>query len=139
MVLRTEALSSQNLVSLSLAVNSIADPEEYLEADAPEDNRSPLIEVFASGTNPINSRERLWAIACSVAMTYVGDARPSKSEEFINQYITALIDLLNDSPTLAGTVTYAEITGIFMASRGDDSESRKAAVANVDVHVCEVT
>lgn len=119
------------------SANEIQDPLEVLEADAPEDNRSPLVQVYAVAASPILSREKLWAVTCSVVITYVGDARPQNAEKRLNEYVTALIDMLDDDPVIGGNVTFAEIQDIFMAARGDDSESRKAALATIEVHTCE--
>jgi hypothetical protein len=118
----------------SLTASSITDPVEVLEADAPHDSRSPLIQVYADRWSYEDYQYKLVLVSCTVAVGITGDADTDTLTTFVDRYITALLDCLIASSTLGSTVLVATLGDSERATaRGDESISRQVFVQDVEV------
>ena len=120
----------------SMTTDDLTDPVEVISHRAPFDNRSPLVEVFDEGWSFVNARQRLIAVDCTVAVSYISDANLSGAEQFMRRYVTAVIDTIRSDSTLSSKVIAAIPTdGSSAMARGDTSTTRYLYTQGVEVHV----
>ena len=120
----------------SLTTNSLTDPVAYVQADLPDDGRSPLMEIWEESGDPIDRRNTLDAYDLTVAVTYAGDADIAAGRLRMRRYMTALIDCLRADPTLSSTVQLAfDKDRSFDVARGKDSATKHVCALGVEVHV----
>jgi hypothetical protein len=119
-----------------LTAGSMEDPVAYVTARVPRDNRSPLVEVFEVAWDFVNQRERLMAVDCSIAFSFACDADLEAGYAKLRRYETAILKVLEASPSLSSRVVAALPTdGAAGTTRGDDSSTRLVFVQGVLVHV----
>ena len=128
-----------------LASGALTDPVAYVKARGVNDNRSPLIQIFADGTDPLlaGQRGRRWSAECSLLLWWLGTTDLEANELFAERYSWALIEVLTKNPTLTGLpVTAAIITGVEVAGGGlgsvsgvdDPSATRYVVGIGIEVH-----
>ncbi len=122
---------------LSLTASSLTDPVAVVEARVPNDNRSPLYEVFVIAGGPEDNgdeRQRIHSYDLSVFWSWFGDADIAAGEAFtMNQY-TALHRCLEADYSLDTTTAHAEPgRAEFEADHGDSSSTRHAFELRVKV------
>jgi hypothetical protein len=126
---------------LELTAGAIADPVEVVERMAPEDNRSPLIEVYDAGGSWAASDgydHRIWAADCTVALSYTSDADISAGEAFVRRYATAVIRCLLASDNLGSTVIEAVLGGVGAGAHGTSTAAiRHYRTFDVSIHTDE--
>lgn len=120
----------------SMTTDDLTDPVGVISHRAPFDNRSPLVEVFDEGWSFVNARQRLIAVDCTIAVSYISDANLSGAEQFMRRYVTAVIDTIRSDSTLSSKVIAAIPTdGSSAMARGDTSTTRYIYTQGVEVHV----
>jgi hypothetical protein len=136
--LRANLAAQLDAIETEQALTSgvLVDPVEFLEANAPDDNRSPIVEVFVASGSPEHERERLYSFGCGVALSYSSDADIAAGERMLRRYYTGVLKTLQASSTLGGTVQHAQAGAVdFLAERGSDATTRHTFVLDVEVRV----
>jgi len=87
-----------------LSAGDLNAPDAYLDYPAPTDPRSPLVQVYEEGMDPMVQREGFWTVPCIVAFTYNGDANVGTDFVKLRRYLTALLFTVLKNPTLSGAV-----------------------------------
>jgi len=122
----------------SLATGAMTAPKDYVPALLPEDTRSPLLQVFATGAKPEDGRCGLYWVDCTVYLGYVGDANVEAGQQKMRRYMTAMVDTLRADYTLGSTVQEA-VDGeqSLDAFKPGDAQTRYAIVLDVEVLIYE--
>lgn len=119
-----------------LAAGTLADPVDVLEANNPNDLRSPLIEVFDSDGDCVNNRTNEWDISCTVALSFAGDSDIEANERTMRRYTTVMIDTLRHDVTLGGKVTALSLMDYSSdVLRGDSSATRYVFAFKVSINL----
>lgn len=134
---------SSNLQSALSAISAtVPAPVAYVKAFSPADNRSPLIQIYDRGTEPLESGQRhaMAVVDCDLAITYNGRTDMEVNETVMRTYCEAIRDVLMDDPTLDGEVVQAEWTEVARDFAIDyDSQTRSARVFGISVVVHDPT
>ena len=125
-------------VEQSLDADAIKPPHAYVAAEVPDDNRSPLVEIYADGWGYADQRNGILVVDCKVIVSFVSDCQIVAGERDLRRYVTAILKPIQENPTLAGEVIQCEILeGVTDATnRTDDSTTRFVAEQNIGVWVC---
>jgi hypothetical protein len=121
-----------------LTTNSLIDPVEYVEANVPTDTRNPLVEVFDTLAQVEDAHADKWMVACTVALSFTGDADLVANERTMRRYATALKDCIRASRTLGGTVKRCDI-GDYSSEvvRGPNAAIRYVFTINARVGIAD--
>lgn len=114
-------------------------PREVLSYAAEHDNRPGLIEVWEEGLDPISQRENLWSVDCRIAIKQLGGSDLAANALQLRRWVTGMIELIADDPTLGDKVIAAIMKpGASAAPYGDRSAIRLIYFIPVEVHVQRV-
>lgn len=115
---------------------TMVDPVDYVPADVPGDNRSPMCEVYETGWEWIDQRNSILAVDCMVAISFVSDCDVEAGALKLRQYETALLNTIRDNPTLTATVAQCALgAGTTAADRGDAALTRFTLEQPVEVTI----
>lgn len=124
-----------------LSSGALTDPQAYIRAFVPSDNRTPLIQIYAEGGEPLGdsgNRQNLSMIDCTVVATYGATSDMEAAERFMGRYLTAMIQLVRANPRLGNA---AGIIGAWWTDFArtfpiiDQAATRHARGIGVMVHV----
>lgn len=122
--------------ALGLEENSLGSPGEIIAARTENDNRPGLIQVFDEGISPISQREHLYAVDCTVALTFLGSVDLEENDVLRRRWVTALLRCIRSNPTLSSKVNGAFLKeGAVSFTYGDRSATRLAFLLPVEVRV----
>lgn len=124
------------------APRSLPDPVAVVDAFLPNDNRSPLIQVYQDDGEMVDQREGLYAANLVVALSYSGDTDMVANERLMRRYLSAIINTIRANPLLryptvgdAPQVIAALIGPNNRVVFGDDSATRNHKGLAVQVRV----
>jgi hypothetical protein len=124
----------------SLTPGSLEDPKDYLQDDAPHDNRSPLVQVFADSWDFKDQRQKILEVKVTIAVALSGNAATESLSAKVDRYVSALIMCLTASPSLGGRVNTSLLgAGDRDADHGDQSIRRQVFLQDLNVTVSEAT
>lgn len=121
----------------SLTAGTMVDVAEVVEANAPNDVRSPLIEVFDTSGECNDGRGGVWMFQLGVALSISGDADVVANERSLRRYVTAIISTIRAAPALGNSSIIAADVMTYTSEvfRGAASATRYVAMLTVNVHV----
>jgi len=120
----------------SLGAGAIEDPVAYVLADVPNDNRSPLVEIYDNGGGFDDQLNSIFVADCVVAISFASDCDISAGKKRLQRYQTALTNTIRDNPTLSGGVTQCIFGDISAGTvRGDESTTRFALEQQIEVWI----
>lgn len=126
-----------------LTAGSLTDPRAVIDAFVPNDNRSPLVQVYAEGGEIVDQVQGLYACNAVVAVSYTGGTNMVASEQFMRRYLSALINTIRTNPLLRSPTLLdaPQVVGALLGPDdrvifGDDSATRhhKGLAVQVRVH-----
>lgn len=137
----TDALRALE-VDRGLAPRSLPDPVAVVDAFLPNDNRSPLIQVYQDDGDMLDQKEGLYASQAVVAVSYSGDTDMVANERLMRRYLSALMNTVRANPLLryptladAPQVVAALLGPNNRVIFGDDSATRNHKGLAVQVRV----
>lgn len=110
----------------SLTAGSLENPLDVLKFEAPQDLRSPLIQVFDIGARPYGAdgqRHGLYEVACRVRAQVANDGDAEAGEEKARRYSDAVKRSILHDATLGGAVLQVVITGEAPSAQLNDTTS----------------
>ncbi len=122
-----------------LSAGDLTPPVAYIKAEAPLDNTSPLIQIYATAgahADAAEQRNSIMSVMCMVVLSYSSGVNLVAAEEFIMRYTWAMSEVIYNDPTLGGIGSaYLEAVS-HAADEGDSSTTRhlSALTIRVDVH-----
>jgi len=120
----------------SLGAGAIEDPVAYVLEEVPNDNRSPLVEIYDTGGDFEDQRNSLFVADCVVAISFASDCDTAAGKKRLQRYQTALTNTIRDNPTLTGGVTQCLLGAISAGVvRGDESTTRFALEQQIEVWI----
>lgn len=126
------------LVETANGLNSgdLTDPIAIVRGQIPNDNRSPLVQVYEEDWGPVEQRNELWRVGISVIVTYTSSVDLVSGRLFMRRYMAAIKRVFISDPTASGQAVSIVITdGASAAGIGDRSESRLMYLQGLDVDV----
>ncbi len=125
---------------LGLSAGAIVPPVDYVRHRAPQDNRSPLIQVFDTGPfSEIQQQDGIWLVAVMIRFSYVGDANVEANEDRVRDYVTAIMRAVLDDTTLGGEASGANfVGGEPFVLVGDESSTRYVWEFTWEAFICSV-
>lgn len=129
----------------SLTAGSMTDPVDFVPANVPDDNRSPLFMCYVeSGESEAPAvtgvQDIIYVYDCVIAVEYSSDADIEAGQLFMRRYMTALIDCLKTSRTLSDTVTSVlDTSQEFQTETPGTGQTRYRIEMNVEVTIHETT
>ena len=122
-----------------LGAGDLTAPIAYVKGLVSDDNRSPLIQVYATDWSALDQLNELHSVQCMVVLSYASDADLDAAELFVMRYIWAIYATIQADPNLGGEASGAFFTGgVSHAEIGDSSASRHVETLSWDVHVHSV-
>lgn len=89
--------------------NALPDPEAIIAYEAPEDPRSPLVQVYfaAREQGGAEVRDRIAGIECVIGITYNSDNDLETAARTMDHFEEAVLRMLEADPTCGGRVGQA--------------------------------
>lgn len=113
--------------AVGLTSGALTDPAAYVRARVPNDNRSPIVQVYEESwrfDGP--DRNCLLAVDCTVLIDFAGSVDLEASELQMRRYITALLQVIESDRALNDSL----VSGVYILdgegsrSIGDKSATR---------------
>lgn len=116
---------------LSLTASSLTDPVEVIDYEAPQDNRSPLIQVFETDFGPdeigAGQDNGVYTVRTTVVVCRTSDADLSGGEVFMRRYVAALLRAVIADPGLSGRVTQT----VFLGAKAHHAFGDQSAIRHI--------
>lgn len=119
----------------SLGSGALPAPTFLLGPPVPDDNRSPLVEVFPLEGASVEERQRLYAFAIGVAISYSGDADLELSMLHFLSYHTAVLKTVQADYSLGGDVGTCIPGRCNFSARGDSAKTRFCVEQTFTIHI----
>jgi hypothetical protein len=123
--------------ALGLTASSLTDPVAIVATDVPQDNRTPLVQVYDESWVWVGPhREKVMNVNCTVLVSYASDSDVAAADTIMRRYMVAVAQVIELDSTLGGYVVGAALTdGDSSRSIGDTSSTRHARAQGVLVQV----
>lgn len=120
----------------SITADSLTDPVEVVKASVPNDNRSPLIQIYWDTMVTVDQRNGMYDVDCVVEWTWQGGSDLAANELFAQRYLDAIYRSILDDQTLGGLVPQAIVEDTqALTFGGDESATRQGHTTTVTVSV----
>lgn len=127
----------------SMTAGTLTAPVDVMPSNLPDyGGATPLIEVWANAMQrdrTAGASNEVWKIDATLFLTHACDANIEGGEQFVRDYVTALIDCLestNTGKTLNSRVGLCLVNNVsFFSGRGSSARHEVTAALELDVRV----
>lgn len=122
-----------------LSAGYLTDPYQVIKARSPLFNYSPEVQVYQTSWRWQLQRCRVMDVECQIALSFSLSTDLEESEEFVRDWVSAVVECITKRPTLDARVVKAVYTaGASASTIGDSSAIRHVELIDVRVTVhCE--
>lgn len=118
-----------------LESGELTNPRRIALAQLVNDNASPLVQIFDEGGTWVSQRQDVMAIDCTVAVSWTSGTDLEEGELFGRRYLTALVQVIEEDPSLGGEVVAALLKDYDRSIFGDQSSTRHVRALGVEVRI----